>query len=263
MNLGFLTQLGRRALPFRQPRGEETYETPDRLLVKPPALWNGHSEAGEALTRGVFTHHGQNYTFPDPFQSNIWMPPGMSADWLAHIHSFSWLGDLRALPGEDSIAAGFTLIDNWCRMSRSGYLRSPAFNPYTPGLMGERLAHWIAHADIFVPEQDEAFRDLFFSQLEHQALTLHKTLCGHKPVRPAGPEGFAALKGLLYCALALEGRESWIEQGLTLLLEQTDQEILKDGGHISRSPGQLFAVFRLLIDIKTALTLWQRTGLSD
>lgn len=254
MSLDFLTHLGRKALPFRQNQGHETVrDTPDRLLVKPPPLWAGSAEAGEALINGAFKYLGQTYTFPDPFRSNIWMPPGMSAAWLSYLHGFSWLADLRAVSGEESIAAGFTLIENWCRMSRSSGGKLPYFTPYDPAITGNRLSHWIANADLFVPEQNEAFRDLFFSQLEHQALTLHKTLCGQKPPALNGPENLMALKGLIYSGLALEGREGWIEQGLGLLLLQMRHEILKDGGPITRSPGVLFECFRLLLDIRTAL----------
>ncbi|MCD8571397.1 MAG: heparinase II/III family protein [Alphaproteobacteria bacterium] len=225
------------------------------MLVKPSPLWAGDAAAGEALMRGAFTHYGQTYAFPDPFQHNIWMPPGMSAEWLTHLHSFAWLADLRAVAGEDSVRAGFTLIDNWCRVMKSSARMPDYFTPFAPGVMGTRLANWIAHADIFLPESgDEAFRDLFFSQLEHQALTLHKTLCGARAARISGACGFQAIKGLLYSGLALEGRENWIEEGLTLLGHTMQAEILKDGGHISRSPGLLFEVFRLLLDIRTALS---------
>lgn len=254
MSLDFLTQLGRKALPFRHRAEEEmTHDIPDRLLVKPPPLWAGNPEAGAALIRGAFTHQGHTYAFPDPFRSNIWMPPGMGADWLSHLHGFSWLADLRAVPGEDSFKAGFTLIENWCRMSRAGVSRLATFNPLEPGITGERLSHWISHADLYVPERDEAFRDLFFTQLEQQALSLHKALCGPRPAQIPGLAGFQAIKGLLYSGLALEGREGWIDQGLTLLLQKLEAEILKDGGHVSRSPGLLFDIFRSLLDIRTAL----------
>lgn len=237
MELDFLSQLAR-MLPHGGAKAP-LHEIPDRLLVKPPDLWAGEPEAGIALLNGSFTFHGQSYAFPDPLTLNIWTPPGMSAEWLAYLHSFSWLRDLRAIPGEDSARAGYTLIENWCRQKN---------RPDSADITGERLSNWISHADIFVHESNESFRDLFFSQLEHQALMLHKILSGPQTY------GLSALKGLIYAGLALEGRESWIEQGLTLLEARISKEILKDGGHISRSPGMLLSIFTTLLDIRTALS---------
>lgn len=237
MELDFLSQLGR-ILPHGAAK-VPLHEVPDRLLVKPPDLWTGSPDAGIALLNGTFTLSSQNYTFPDPFKTNIWNPPGMSAEWLAHLHGFSWLRDLRAIPGEDSARAGYTLIENWCRQKNK---------PDSADITGERLSNWISHADIFVPESNESFRDLFFGQMEHQALMLQRNLSNPQTY------GLSALKGLIYTGLALEGRESWIELGLTLLESRVSKEILKDGGHISRSPGALLTAFTTLLDIRTALS---------
>lgn len=238
MSLGFLQQLAGQVLGSATP--EPDSPLPDRLIVRPPDLWPGSAEKGQALMNGVFTFQGQSYAFPDPFQFNIWAPPGMNERWMAYLHGFSWLRDLRAAGGEVAARAGFTLMDNWCRRKNA---------PLSPAIMGERLSHWIAHADFFVPDQQEDFRDIFFAQIMRQGAMIQKAI-----VDSAGLPGFQAAKGLLYAGLALEGREGWIENSLTTLDSLMEREILRDGGPISRSPATLFSLFQILLDARTALT---------
>lgn len=191
------------------------------------------------LIGGAFSFGGQTYAFPDPFRANIWQPPGICSAWMEYLHGFSWLRDIRAVGTADAARAAFTLVENWCRFKTS---------PAVPGLIGKRLAHWISQADFFLPENHEPFRDLFFAQIDRQAAMLHKSLND-----ASGVDGFAAARGLLYAGLALEGRELWIEAALTTLDGLMGREILKDGGHISRSPAALFDILTLLIDTRAAL----------
>lgn len=217
---------------------------PDRLIVRPVDPWPGNAEKGRWLCEGMFAIDGEQLTLA----ADCWEPAGVDSVWLEHMHGFEWLRDLRAHAnggaGEAARREGRALIGNWAQSYKSWKAV-----PWRGDLTGKRLAMWISHYDCFAEGSNEHFQDLFFESLIRQARHLSRTL-------PGNLHGIAlmeAARGLLYCGMAFEGHEPWIEQALEVFEKEIERQILKDGAHISRSPVQLLRAMQILLDIRTAL----------
>ena len=104
------------------------------------------------------------------------------------------------------------------------------------------------HYDTFFASGEDSFRQALVrrSRPNSDISTVHGGW------RRRGPAAFAALKGLVYGALCLGGREL-VERRLALLEEELERQVLADGGHVERNPGKLLAVLGDLLEIRAAL----------
>lgn len=212
---------------------------PERLLVRPVDAWAGDAEGGAN------------------FGLSSWMPDDASAAWVARIHGFTWLRDLRAaaaMPGAGPEMRGRAraLVYNWI----SHYPKWEA-QTWRADICGERLSMWLSSYEFFGeemfddPEEEQAFQDAFFESAVRQARHLSKMVSRGGDVEGIG--AFKAAKGLLYAGLAFEGYEHWIEQALACVSSEIDKQILGDGAHRSRSPALLAEALQIMLDIRMAL----------
>lgn len=224
----------------------------DRLIVRPVDPWPGDAQAGTHLCEGVFSLGAEHLTL----RGHCWEPFGVDEAWIAHMHGFTWLRDLRALAaqkGHSKIcrAQARAMILAWI----DRYDRWHAL-PWRGDIMGERLAMWIAlyeffNHDTMNDDEDEEFHDLFFDSLGRQALHLFRILGND------GSSGVAILKaakGLLYAGLAIEGQDYWAVHALEILKREIDKQILGDGAHVSRNPEALLYTLQILLDVRDALS---------
>ena len=213
---------------------------PERLAVKPVDCWPGNEQAGRALCAGIFTLEGDQLEF----HGHDWEPEGAGDLWLTHMHGFSWLRDLRTIGGDNARKQARALIENWTQYYDKWHPLA-----WRPDVTGSRVAMWISHYEIFIASADEEFQYMFLDSLSRQARHLSKALPGNL----LGLRLLQALRGLIYCGLAFDEHERWIEQGLVLLEDEIARQILSDGGHVSRSPQQLLEALQILLDIRIGL----------
>lgn len=215
-------------------------QTPDRLIVRPVDPWRGDAAKAQDLLNAAGV---QERTGPQ-WQTDWWSPEDADELWISHMHGFGWLRDLRTLGTPHAREQGRLMIENWL----SAYGSWNAQN-WRPDITGRRLAMWICHYDFFCGGHDEAFEDQFLSSIVKQAKHLSNTFSMTK-----GANRMESLKGLLYAGIALEGYEKWIDQSLKCLEQAIDEQILADGGHVSRSPATMLEILEILVDIRSALT---------
>src|SRR3990170_4965068 len=70
---------------------------PRDLLMVPPDPWPGDAERGVALIAGTYRLGGQTY---EAATAAPWEPFGAAPDFIAALHGFEWLRDLRAAGGD-------------------------------------------------------------------------------------------------------------------------------------------------------------------
>ncbi len=210
------------------------------LKTLPVDSWPGDAERGRWLCGGAFSIDGEHLEM----HGQCWEPVGVDESWLVQMHGFEWLRDLRALGGDQARQQARAMITSWM----DTYSRWHSLS-WRPDLTGQRVAHWLVFYDFFATSADEGFQDRLLDSLLKQARHLSRSL-------PGTTEGLPLLhgiKGLAYAGLAFEGRESWLGQALDLLQEETEKQILSDGGHVSRSPAQLQAALQIFIDLRHAI----------
>lgn len=215
---------------------------PEQLLCAPPDPWPGDVDRGRDLINGVRSFGGQHIES----DMKLWEPFGAGADWMAGLHGFAWLRDLRSIGGERARLFAREMVRSWIQQFGRWHEVS-----WRPDVLGSRIAHWIAFYEFFGASADDAFQHDCLAALQKQSRHIARVL----PGRMTGLELMAAIKGLCYSGVCLEDGIERRDMALDMLREQIVEQVLPDGGHVSRSPEQHLAFVRHLIDIRMALTL--------
>ncbi|MDE1152341.1 MAG: heparinase II/III family protein [Micavibrio sp.] len=217
------------------------HRVPDHLKVVPPDPWPGETQRGREMIAGIFRFAGQTIEK----ESLSWEPAGAKPEWLAELHGFEWLRDLRSVGGERARRMAREMVGNWLNR-----YEKPETAAWRPDVTGMRIAAWISFHDFFCAAADDMFRKEYFSSLLRQARHLSKSLPGSLYGIPL----MRAYKGLAYSGLCLDEGEPRLEQAFQGIRHQIKEQILADGGHISRCPQSTFEFLQILVDLRTALT---------
>ena len=218
---------------------------PRDLALVPPDAWPGSADRGATIVNGEFSFFGETVRGG----LRAWRPGGMSDAWLAELHGFDWLRDLRALGGDGARRQARDLVGDW--LVRQSSWQEIAWRP---DVMGCRLFTWLGQHDFFCASADDDYRQNYLTSLVRQAKHLSRVL-------PRGTDGaglILAAKGLIAAGVSLPGHSAWTAQGLKLLERACAQQILADGGHVSRNPAIQSQVLRHLVDTRSALLAARR-----
>ena len=240
--MGANLRRGLTAIAFRNPLYNFTLKSPppSALVALPSDPWPGDAARGRAILGNSFPFAGSVVQSETP----PWLPPGASREFLATLHGFEWLRDLRAVGGDAARRQARQLIADW--MSQFGNWQETAWRG---DVLGARLASWITFHDFFCASADDRYRLAIFDSLGRQARHLARIL----PRATGEAELFPAIRGLIQSGVSLPGGEARRELGLRLLERELQRQVLADGCHASRSPGVHTVVLRHLIDIRAAL----------
>ena len=214
--------------------------TPDALALVPPAPWPGDAARGSAIVNGTFGFSGEVLRGG----RIAWYPAGMSDAWIAALHGFDWLRDLRAVGGDVARRRARDLVDDWLSHGKRWHPVS-----WRPDVLATRLFAWLGQHEFFCASADDEYRERYLAAIVHQGKHLARVL----PGGGAGEPLIAAIKGLIVTGLALPDRAAWADQGLRLLERECARQLLPDGGHISRNPSAHIAVLRHLVDTRGTL----------
>jgi uncharacterized heparinase superfamily protein len=213
--------------------------TPVTLQVSPADPWPGRADLGAAMLAGHF-----RFAAGEPGATKeIWNPAGSSQEWLAAMHGFVWLRDLAMLGGEDARQLARRLTADWIE-----YNNRWALPGWRSDVAATRIVAWLSCYDNFFASGEDSFRQALVSSIATQLRHLDRSW----RVETAGAERITALKGLVYGALWMGGRER-VEGRLAVLEDELERQVLPDGGHIERNPGKLLFVLRDLLEIRGAL----------
>lgn len=222
---------------------------PRALAGVPIDPWPGDAARGRAIIAGTFSFAGRTIRVTPPTQGGgpglvLWAPSAAGLDWLAALHGFSWLRDLRVAGGEAARETARQLVTDWIA-------RHPRWRrmPWRPDVLAARLAAWIASADVILPGAEPAFEHAFLTSLTRQGRHLLRLGGGGL----SGARRLTVLKGQVFAAAVLFGGGRRLRRTLARLERELERQVLSDGGHIERSPAQQFSVLRDLVDIRSVL----------
>jgi uncharacterized heparinase superfamily protein len=209
---------------------------PSSLLVVPPNPWPGDATRGRTMLTNVVALAGETIIVT----GSAWNSPAHEP-WLAAMHSFEWLRDLRAVGGDAARRHARVLTSQWLdRKPKRGDLA------WRADVMGARIANWVAFHDFFCASADDAFRARLFGSLARQAKGLARALPGDLNGAPL----LIAIKGLLASGVCLEGGDARVALAEKLLLRELPKQVLQDGCHVERNPTVHATVLAALIDIR-------------
>lgn len=114
---------------------------------------------------------------------------------------------------------------------------------------GERVTRWINAFPTIGPAMRTQMSALWLMQIRRHAKHLRLAPISNLPAW----RRFLYHQGRIVAALALDDLSSTLPARLQALGDDVDQQILADGGHISRAPAITLAVLAILIEIRDAL----------
>ncbi|EFH11202.1 heparinase II/III family protein, partial [Teichococcus cervicalis] len=162
--------------------------------------------------------------------------------WRAAVHGFAWLRDLRALGTDGARLRARDLTADWLAQGSEQPIAA------LPEVVGARLSAWLGHWDFLAATAEDGFRRALMVRLAQDARGLVASL----PAEARHRGGLAALKGALAASVAL-AEEAWVARCLRVLPQEIERQILPDGAHVERSPGQLLLAVQDLIEIRNLL----------
>jgi uncharacterized heparinase superfamily protein len=193
---------------------------PSALDRLPPSAWPASAAHGRAIVAGED-------------------PPA------TQLHDFGWLHDLAALGSPEAQARARDLLTNWCAAARRW---QPSV--WEPGPTARRLAACLAEARFWSQGADDLLTRTLLAALARHVRHLSRVFHHATP----GFEAAQVAKALIYAGLCGFG-EAAAQRGLRLLEEETGVQMLRDGGHIQRSPALHQCFLAVLIDIRDMLAL--------
>jgi uncharacterized heparinase superfamily protein len=213
---------------------------PDRIQFYPDDPRMRRLEDADAFMRGRFRLASEKL---DIKEGCVFDQAPPSAGFSAALHGFDWVRHLEVAGGDLSRQFALKLTQQWLK-------RYSRFHPlaWRPEIMAERLINLFAHGRFFIVNSDLVWRSKLFVSLRNQAQMLARTM-------QEAPEGLPRLKSAAAVALAGlclgDSRNTAI--GLKQLALEIAQQVLPDGGHVSRSPDTLLEVFGVLAMVQQAL----------
>ncbi|MEM9010016.1 MAG: heparinase II/III family protein [Pseudomonadota bacterium] len=168
----------------------------------------------------------------------IWDTASPSDAFEREIHTFSWLDDLAAAGDAPARRLAQAWVLSW--IYRYGRGSGPGWQP---DLTGRRLIRWLSHAPLILKGQDSKASHDIFRSLGRQTRYLSRRW----RAAPVGQPRFAALTGLVYAALSLEGYDRLLNTAIGALGRDCARRIDDLGGIETRNPEELMEVFTLLV----------------
>ena len=207
-------------------------------------LWPGNTALGEQILKHDFVFSGELINQ----KRNPWIAAGASDEWLRQINSFNWLNDLSALGGDAAFKCAQSLALDWVNCNQD--LGAVVLNPmgWRGDIIGRRLFSWITHWQKFFEPGELNFRHGMLKSIGRQLRHLRR-VAAHAPLSDGN---ISALKGWIVACLTLESEAKHLETATDALGWVIDEQVLADGGHISRNPAKQLSILRDLVDIRLA-----------
>ncbi len=210
---------------------------PPRFAVLIPDKWPGDAKLGQTLIGG------SESLFDDRI-SSMSLAGGKWQPFSSH----SWLRDLRAVGTNPARKRARELLNQW--LDENDHWNEAE---WSPEVLGERVANWIGFHDFYNPDNVDVYDPALASKLAASATRQTRHLLRMLPDGLTGMDDFGALRGAIYACLCLEGEDRALGFAMDVLRRKMANEILQDGGHVSRDPLQHVRALRHLIDIRAAL----------
>ncbi|WP_346892817.1 heparinase II/III family protein [uncultured Roseibium sp.] len=214
---------------------------PQRLTIAPQDLRTTDATNAADIYGGRFLFSGHLIETQglSPFEI---MPA--HPDWQRELHSFGWLRDLRASNSQVARQNARALVDDWIKHCG----RRHAIGWETP-VVARRVMSWLAQSPFLLEDGDHSFYERFLRSLGRQVRFLRKTI----NEADEGVEQLHVAIAITAASVSMSGQGRYIRQAIRRLDQELKQQILPDGGHISRNPRAIIDILTDLLPVRQAL----------
>ena len=213
----------------------------DTLLLVPSDLRPADPSLFDELSAGQM---GLGGALVDLAGSSPFSVAAPSPAWLRELNGFAWLGGLRSSGGKDAAEMARQLVADWCNRNRA----RPGGRGLAaePDVIARRVTSWIANAGFLLENSPAAFYRMFTRRLGSELRALD---AASRRARQGYPR-LACLTALTLACLTIAGHDRDLRQTEARLLTQIDQQVLPDGGHVTRNPETVLDVLADLLPIR-------------
>ncbi len=166
-------------------------------------------------------------------------PPNIN--WEKELHGFGWVRNLRAARTDRAQEQAQEITIDW--LSDFSTQKGVAWEPE---VAARRLISWLSHSNFLLYEVDEKTYLSMMSAIDDHMTFLSMTGIHAKPGTPR----LLSLIALMFAGLCVNEQEKFADQHVKLLCNELDQQILSDGGHISRDNSVLASILIDLLPLK-------------
>ena len=201
-------------------------ETPARLRSAPPDMRTADPTVADEFAAGFYCFAGKRMQTNGRSPFSL-APP--SPAWRRSLAEFSWLRDLRAAGSPQALETARALVQEFLELRRLA-ADDPALEP---GAAARRVVSLLAHAPFLLEDAEPAFARLLLQGLADQARSLAAMLASR---RAKGVDRLLCALALLEFCLCTDSSPQLLTQARRVFLAALDEQILADGGHVSRNP---------------------------
>ena len=214
---------------------------PDRILHVPQFAISPDSARADAHLVGRYALPGGQVQMAS---GTPWDAEVPNRQWEEELQSFEWLWHFNARPGHDTAKHAGWLVNSWLERHRK--CEGLAWEPH---VLGRRLVSWFANWSLIIGTADMVWRSSLLLSMARQARHLRRSAQS----APIGLPRLHAAWALAMVGLCMPNERRSFERGLALLERELQQQILADGGHISRSPEILLRTLCDLLMLRDAI----------
>lgn len=208
---------------------------PDRILIAPPDLRNADPHIAQEF------YAGRYYLAGSVLETRGQSPFSVNAPTLAFakaLHNFQWLRHMREAGTDIAAAHARSLVNDWILL----HGRDVTGMSWEPEIAAQRIIAWLQHSNVVLKGADLSFYRTFLRSMSMQIRYLRKLA----PEMDAGEPRLIARIALAFSALSLPVSPTKLRAATRNLEQDLAEQILPDGGHISRNP---ITILELLADL--------------
>ncbi|MEM8839335.1 MAG: heparinase II/III family protein, partial [Pseudomonadota bacterium] len=215
--------------------------TAEELLIAPQDIQTTDPTLANEFYSGYFSFAGKtaNCSGVSPFEI---IPP--SEAWYRELVEFGWLRHLRASRTEISRVQARVHVDDWIRLDSK-----PTSRAWNVESTATRVISWLCHSPLLLEGCEHPFYRRFMKSLTRQERYLRLM---YKDAPPGLPRLKAAI-ALSYASVCIAGYDNQVKSAGKRLSRELENQVLPDGGHISRNPEAIIRILALLLPLRQAI----------
>ncbi|WP_181701279.1 heparinase II/III family protein [Chthonobacter albigriseus] len=216
--------------------------TPERLVIAPQDIRTADPTLAADIYAGLFPFAGQvvDTGGRSPFE----VKPASDA-WARELHGFSWLRHLRAADSALNRQNARALVADWIAQEA----KAPPL-AFEPDVLAHRVLAWITQSPLILEDADRTFYRRFLKSLVRQVRRLRMRFLD----APGGYPRLLSAVAVAEAALSMDGQQRLVRQATQRLDQELKEQVLPDGGHVSRNPGVLLELLAELLPLRQAYT---------